>query len=125
MKVNLQPAKLSKFGRQGVVVIRSSEPFVENSRGILIHRVRHAHIVISEMFGPHLSVRAWCGNSFSSSKHLTFLESPTDGKFVCARCEEVAVSAGQPSSSDIAGKHICVGGLRAYNACHIHGEVVA
>jgi hypothetical protein len=123
MQLALEP-KRYPAGCGGHIYLRSAEPFVENTRAVLIHRVRHAtiHTVLADRWGPHLSVTNWCGNGFSSRKHLSFLAAPPTGKLVCARCEENAVQMGQPSSSEIAGRHVCLGGVRAYSACAIHPQ---
>ncbi len=93
-------------------------PFVENSRGVLIHRPRR---VTTHKIGPrwaaHISVHAWCGNAMSGAKKFTFLDAPGANRIVCARCEANAVAAGLPPSSHLAGHHVHTGGVVAVMRC--------
>jgi hypothetical protein len=96
----------------------ASKPFIENSRALLIHRVRY---VTTHKIGPrwpvHLAVHAWCGNSMTGTKKFTFLDDPGCEKYVCARCEAAAAKAGLPSSSDLSGRHVHLGRCVAVQAC--------
>jgi hypothetical protein len=84
----------------------SCAPFVENSRGSLIHRPR-AGMSYYIHKSPHISVGFWCGMSVASDgKNLTFLAAPPDGKILCERCEAAAVKNGLPSAEELAGKHV-------------------
>lgn len=95
----------------------SCAPFVENSRGVLIHRPRsgatyniHRH--------PHVGVTFWCGMSVSSDgKNLTFLAAPPNDRILCARCEAIAVANGLPSVDELAGRHVHKGGVVAVATC--------
>ena len=62
-------------------------PYVNNSRGWLIHSVRSAATHRVHRY-PHMSVQTHCGASFAGSPvklHLT--KNPNDGgKFFCKRC---------------------------------------
>ncbi len=96
----------------------SCRPFVENSKGVLVHRPR---MVTTHKIGPkfaaHLGVHMWCGNCASGGKKFTFLDAPSQGRIVCARCEDLAVAAGLPSSSELAGRHVHTGGVVAVSRC--------
>ena len=96
----------------------SCRPFVENSRAMLIHRVRHVTThKIGPKYAPHLGLHGWCGNVATGTKKFTFLDSPPAGRIVCARCEDAAVGAGLPASSEIAGGHVHTGGVVAVMRC--------
>jgi hypothetical protein len=94
------------------------EPFVENSRAVLIHRVRYVTThKISPRWPAHLAVYGWCGNGMTGTTKFTFLSEPPDGSIVCARCEDAAVDAGLPSSLQLVGKHVHTGGVVAVRRC--------
>lgn len=60
MKVHLQKAPRLRKG----IPWTSCEPFVENTRATLIHRVRHVTThKIGDRWKPHIAVHMWCGNS--------------------------------------------------------------
>ncbi len=92
-------------------------PFVENSRGALIHRPRNG-ATYNLHDKPHNCVTFWCGLSVSTSKkNLTFLTVPPAGKILCERCEDAAVKAGLPSADELAGRHVHKGGVVAVATC--------
>lgn len=92
-------------------------PFVENSRGTLIHRPRSGSTYNIHRL-PHVSVHFWCGMASSSDgKNLTFLAAPPEGKILCARCEAIAVANGLPSADELAGRHVHVGRTVAMATC--------
>jgi len=96
----------------------SCKPFVENSKAVLIHRPRMVTMHrIREKYRPHIAVAMWCGNTHAGTKKFTFLDAPPKGRIVCARCEEKAVDAGLPSSSQLAGEHVHIGGVIAVAHC--------
>lgn len=93
-------------------------PFVENSRGTLIHRPRRASTYNIHRSGPHIGVEFWCGMHVSTSKgNLTFLSSPADGKILCERCEAIAVLRGLPTADELAGRHVHKGKTIAVSTC--------
>lgn len=92
-------------------------PFVENSRGTLIHRPRHG-ATYNLHDKPHIGVTFWCGMAVSSSKKiLTFLGAPPDNKILCERCEAAAIKAGMPSADTLAGRHVHKGRTVAVVTC--------
>jgi hypothetical protein len=100
-----------------------SEPFVENARGILIHRPRTVTTRRGHVRGnSYISIHFYCGQVTCGDKNLTFLSSPPDGRLVCHACEMRALMLKLPSSSELAGKHVCTGKLKAFNSCAVHGE---
>lgn len=114
--VKLEKEKSSQ--RFGGIPWVACKPFVENSRAVLIHRVRH---VTTHKIGPrwaaHIGMHAWCGNCMTGTKKFTFLDAPPDGRFVCARCEKAAIAAGLPTSDELAGHHVHLGGVVAVQLC--------
>lgn len=93
-------------------------PFVENSRGVLIHRPRSGSTYNIHRAGPHIGIKFWCGMSISSDgKNITFLTSPPDGRILCERCEAIAVANGLPSADELAGRHVHKGGVVAVATC--------
>lgn len=95
----------------------SCSPFVENSRGMLIHRPRSG-ATYNLHRKPHISVSFWCGMATASSgTNLTFLTSPPEDKILCARCEAAAVAKGLPSADELAGRHVHVGRTVAVVTC--------
>ena len=94
-------------------------PFLENSRGVLIHRPRSVATVAKSAISktPYMVATMWCGNSMCNSGNWTFLEVPPSNKIVCARCEEMAIQSGLPTSDELAGKHVHKGGVKAFVTC--------
>jgi len=93
-------------------------PFVENSRGTLIHRPRSGKTYNIHRTGPHVAMSFWCGMAVSSDgKNFTFLDQPPEGKILCEKCEEAAILAGMPSADELAGRHVHKGRTRAVATC--------
>lgn len=114
MKVALQKEPRLRQG----IPWTACEPFVENTKATLIHRVRHVTTHrISDRYKPHLGVKAWCGTGFTGTKKFTFLAEPPAGKLVCARCEEVATKRNMEPSEAIAGRHVHLGKTVAVRTC--------
>jgi hypothetical protein len=98
-------------------------PFVENSRGTLIHRPRSGATYNIHKSGPHVAVSFWCGMAVSSDgNNLTFHATPPDARIVCARCEAAAVANGLPSAEELAGHHVHIGRTIAVATCCIPKE---
>jgi len=97
---------------------RSSKPFVENRMAVLIHRPRKITTHKLKDRKPHDAIQFHCGSTqVGKRSKFTFLDDPPEGKIVCARCEELAVERGLPSSSELAGRHVCTGGVKAVKSC--------
>jgi hypothetical protein len=95
-------------------------PFIKNSRAVLIHRPKYVTThKISDRYKSHISITGWCGNTMSGNKKFTFLDAP-DG-LVCYRCEEKAIESGLPTSSEIVGQHVHLGGCSAIQLCCARG----
>ena len=93
-------------------------PFVENQRGILIHRPRSASTYNIHKSGPHVGINFWCGMDCSGDgKKFTFLTAPPVGRILCERCELIAVLHGLPSADSLAGRHVHKGGVVAVATC--------
>lgn len=95
---------------------KATLPFVENTRAYLIHRPMSV-TTFRHFRNPHLAVYCYCGNGFCGTKNLTFLSAPQESSVVCARCENAAIAAGLPSSSELAGRHVHTGGLKVVLDC--------
>lgn len=106
--------------RSGSAFLRESEPFLMNDRAILIHRPREATIYNHDKFPSHIAVKFWCGNTHNHGKGMFFLSEPPIDRLVCEACEARAIMAGLPTSSELAGRHVCIGKLKAVVAC-AHG----
>jgi hypothetical protein len=114
MKVELQKDKRARSGMRWT----ACEPFVDNSRAVLIHRVRYVTTYkIGPKYNAHLAVGCWCGNTMTGTTKFTFMATPPDERIVCARCEEKAVEAGLPTADQLAGKHIHTGKVVAVRLC--------
>lgn len=114
MKVPIEKAKKLR----GAIPWTACEPYVENSRAVLIHRVRHVTThQIGPSYRPHLAVHAWCGNGMTGTKKFTFLAEPPTDRLLCARCEEHAIKHGQPSTEQLIGRHAHIGGVVAVQYC--------
>jgi hypothetical protein len=108
---------LKTDNRRSVAVIWSRcAPFVENSRGILIHRPRTV-VTYNTKRRPHIGIGYWCGNHVSGDKTFTFLAAPPEHKLLCVRCEQAAVAAHLPSADALAGRHVHQGRLKAIQTC--------
>lgn len=115
MKLPLKPAKKSPVHRDKLLVWTGSAPFVENSRGVLIHRPCSV-TTVSIHREPHIAIKYWCGNGVAGKRNLTFLDEPPVGKFLCVHCEANAIKAGLPSADAISGRHVQTGLVKAVPA---------
>lgn len=101
----------------------SSKPFVENRRGILIHRPKSI-ITYRAIWGAiYPIVDYWCGASANGAHKFTFLDEPPDGKLLCARCEIESVKHNVPPSEQVVGRHVHVGSVGGLRTCCTH-EIV-
>ncbi len=95
----------------------SCAPFVENTRGVLIHRPRSG-VTFNCHKTPHIGIKFWCGMQISTSKkNITLLYVPPEGEILCARCEEFAVENGLPPADELAGRHVHKGRTKAVVTC--------
>ena len=100
-----------------------SAPFFINPRGVLAHRVRSLVVLTATYYShPWTIVEYWCENSGRTGCDDDGLEFDPGDRFVCKRCEELAVAHGELTSSELAGRHVCVGVCRPVNVCPEHGE---
>ncbi len=102
--------------KASATVWASCLPFVENTRGVLIHRPKSA-VTYNLHREPHLAVIYYCGNGTSGRKHITFLPVPPEGALLCERCEQAALEAGLPSADALAGRHVHKGKIKAVVTC--------
>jgi len=110
----------AKKSRSAVASWTHSLPFVQNTRGVLIHRPRYVQIFNFHK-SAHMAVGHLCGSGttgpITEKSHIKFLPTPPDGSIMCERCESFAVTFGMPSASELAGKHVHVGKLKAVITC--------
>jgi hypothetical protein len=92
-------------------------PFNANPRGILVHRIRNG-VAFYDRNGEysHAAVNYWCGNT-TNGDGVSPVELPPEGRLLCVNCERRAVEAGEPTAAKLAGRHVCVGELRAFRLC--------
>lgn len=94
------------------------EPFVENTRAVLIHRVRYVgEHRISKKYEPHLAVETWCGTVYTGMRKFTFLDDLPAGRLLCQRCEVAAIANDQPSAEQLVGRHVHLGKVVAQQVC--------
>lgn len=121
MKVELKEKyrKLHNDERYEFLSWKSALPFLENNRAVLIHRPRSVATVAKSCVSkyPYFVASMWCGATFVNDRCWTFLEAPPEGKIVCARCENAAVEQGFQSSDSLVGKHVHIGGVKAFATC--------
>ena len=123
MQLPLSVAKWKEDGRISRAVWRSSKPFVENRLAVLIHRPKEiTSLAPSWRKGRYAAIHCFCGAGFtggdaSGAGKFTFLDEPPADAIVCARCEAAAVANGLPSSEQIAGRHVHIGGVKAVRHC--------
>ena len=111
------PLEISQFHVKHGFPWASCAPFVDNSRGTLIHRPRKG-ATFNIHKNPHFGINFWCGMAVASDgKNFTFLAAPPDGRILCERCEANAVAAGMPSADELAGKHVHKGRTVAVATC--------
>jgi len=122
VKLPLERPKKPAWPQEPMMWWRDCAPFVVNTRAQLVHRPRYVTMHKLKNHGTHLGITFHCGLLATGLKKFTFVDSPPKEMLVCKVCEERALLRGLPPSSELAGRHVCVGGVRAYNACPVHGE---
>lgn len=111
------PLEVKQFHRENGFPWSSCAPFIENARGILIHRPRHGATFNLHKF-PHIAINFWCGMGISTSeKNINLISVPPEDRIVCERCEAAAVASGLPSADALAGRHVHKGGTKAVATC--------
>lgn len=114
--MNKLKLKITQFAKKHGYPWSSCAPFVDNSRALLIHRPRAVTTYKTNRV-PHTAVHYWCGNCSSGVNVFTFLDALNGEKLVCARCEEMAIAQGLPSSDELLGRHVQKGKLIAVKTC--------
>jgi hypothetical protein len=102
--------------RDGSAILwRQCPAFNVNPRGILIHRIKSG---MTHIHGSshHDSVDYWCGNCTNGEGVMVASKPPAD-KLLCERCERLAIEAGEPTAEALAGRHVCVGVMKAFRLC--------
>ncbi len=90
-----------------------SPPFVVNPRAVLTHRVRFACTYFYHGKFSHHAVNYWCGNI--GRGELT--DDPPSSRLLCIACEIRAVAAGEKSSKELTGRHVCIGRIKPVRMC--------
>lgn len=117
LKLPLHPGKPYPAPyRHSIIPWASCAPFIENSRGVLIHRPKSAKN-ITILGKTHAAILYWCGNGVSGKRNLTLLETPPEDALLCETCERHAVAAGPPSAAALAGRHVHLGKVVAVQTC--------
>lgn len=94
----------------------SALPFAVNSRGVLVHRTRGISIHHnSDGTFSHHSCHYYCG---AFAHGVTLVAAPDEAAIVCMHCEARCNVLGLPSATEIVGRHVHVGGKRAFAICH-------
>jgi hypothetical protein len=94
-----------------------ASPFFENPRGVLIHRVRSLYRLEVSWSSEWWIVEYWCENSGRTDAVDSGLVFDPGSKLICTRCEANAIAKGKKTSSELAGRHVCTGVVRAMNTC--------
>lgn len=97
---------------------RKSLPFAVNPRGVLAHRVKSVHTHRRGNQWTHTTAMYWCGNM----AHGVHFSPDTGGRILCARCEALAVTAGQVKADELVGRHVHIGGIRPFRTCCLGDE---
>ena len=111
------PAFNHRDDRFNQVDYSESAPFFINPRGVLAHRIRALFTLTA--FGSTWTIAEyWCENNgrdhSGADECLAF--DPGE-RLICSRCEANAVAKGEKTSSQLAGRHVCVGVVRPVNVC--------
>lgn len=116
LKLPLKRPKIHPDFASHTIPWSSCAPFVENTRGVLVHRPKKVstHTFFKK---PHIVIEYMCGNSVAGSDKFTFLAAPPEDAIVCEICEKKAIEAGLPSSDELAGRHVHIGRLKAVASC--------
>lgn len=115
MKVALKKREKMKGGRG--IHWTASQPFIENSRGVLIHRPEYVTTYKAHWNESYLIIKNFCGSTFCGTHKFTFLDAPPEGKILCARCEDEAVKEGLPTAEKLVGRHVHTGGVIGVRNC--------
>lgn len=118
MKIDLRQVPASKLGNRRGCPVQSiqwkrSLPFLVNPRGHLIHRVRYVHTTLRYCVWSHDTAIQWCGNLGRGE----FTDNPPTDRLLCAFCEAKAVAAGEKTTDQLAGRHVCRGTMKAVRRC--------
>jgi len=122
VKVTLKPTRIPPDWRRTYLQWSKALPFVVNTRGLLVHRVRYAgtHLHNDGTFS-HNSATFWCGNQ-ANGETVSFVADPPENRLLCERCEKIAVAAGQPKADELAGRHVHVGAIKAQRRCCLNEQ---
>lgn len=92
---------------------KKSLPFFVNPRGVLIHRVKRVTTIIWDGKVSHHTAHYWCNNMGRGE----FFEDPPKERLLCTVCESNAVAHGEKTADELAGRHVCLGKMKAHRIC--------
>lgn len=122
MKVKLGRIRVQPRFVDQTEVWTESEPFLDNPRGRLTHRVRAVQTIIGYKDKIHYSADFWCNGSVCFNSKDQLVSTPPEGRLVCARCEAKAVEKGQLTSDELAGQHVHKGVMRPVKTCCLENK---
>lgn len=119
-KVLCQPRPVHELHIWNTILWKASAPFYQNLRGVLTHRVKSARTHLNDNGTiRHFTVEYWCGN-WARGPHGEFLDL-RDGDIskvvLCEFCELKATRSGEPSSDELALRHVHRGRAKAIRSC--------
>ncbi len=120
MKVKLKKPNSRDHNQITHIAWKESEPFVNNTRGQLIHRVRWVESIRYYGEHRHLAVRYMCGGGTTgdTDENLEFCATVPKGRVLCARCEAQSAVEGQKTAEQLCRKkHVCKGGTVIVKSC--------
>ncbi len=120
MKINCKPRRREREKRHQSVIESylwaKTLPFNVNPRGVLIHRVRIGKTHFLHGSRSHDSCTYWCNNG-TTSGGMNLTDNPPADRLLCVHCETRAVAAGEPTAAELAGRHVCIGEMKAHRLC--------
>lgn len=94
-----------------------SAPFVANPSARLIHRAKAVVTYNGSVSPGRLIIDYYCGGvHFRGHDDDLHFDMP-DERILCARCESMATSQGEPAARDIVGRHVHIGGVVVVQHC--------
>lgn len=95
---------------------KASAPFVVNPRGVLIHRPRFVSTRLRDGKPDKDTCHYYC-NGANYSGPVQFFDDPPKDRLLCAECERRAVSSGEQTADQLAGRHVHIGRMVPKRTC--------
>lgn len=99
-----------------VLPLKASLPFIKSNRGVLTHRVKYGQYHKIQHRMSHASITCYCEMTLFPDR-CEATGKPWPDEIVCRRCEQAALLDDKPSSSELVGRHVHVGGVKAFADC--------